>query len=159
MSQHLPGITAEEIARETLQIIPLVMQVMASEMRSTGHSVVGGHVRLLGTLHITPLTLTELAELNMVTPPTMSNTISALESRGWVRRTRSQSDRRIVLIELTDEGRRVYSEIDLQTRRKIMALIEPLDDAHKQTLMEGLSLLRRSFEAGLPDRLGSRRQP
>lgn len=144
-----PIISTEEIARHTLDIVPFLMQVMASEMRTTGHVVVGGHLRLLAELSIRSYTLSELADVNMVTPPTMSNTINALEGRGWVQRTRSQQDRRVVVIELTEEGRRVYGEIDTKTRDRVMELLEPLEPHEKETLLQGLTLLRKQFEAGI----------
>lgn len=144
-----PPIATEDIARDTLNIVPFLMQVMASEMRATGHVVVGGHLRLLAELSVRSFTLTELAEVNMVTPPTMSNTISALEGRGWVRRVRAHHDRRVVLVELTEAGRRVYEEIEAKTRQRIETLLEPLSHEERRILHAGLALLRRQFEAGV----------
>ena len=144
-----PHASTEEVVRQTLDIVPFLMQVMSSEMRSTGHIVVGGHLRLLAELTVGPFTLTDLAEINMVTPPTMSNTISAMEAKGWVRRSRSESDRRLVMIELTDDGRKVHEEIDGATRKRLITLLEPLSDENKTKLVEALEILRQQFEAGV----------
>jgi DNA-binding MarR family transcriptional regulator len=49
-----------------------------------------------------------------VTPPSMNRTLNALESAGYVERSRSAGDRRLVLVTLTDAGRQVV----LETRRR-----------------------------------------
>jgi DNA-binding MarR family transcriptional regulator len=141
--------STDEIARQALDIVPFLMLVMASEMRATGHVVVGGHLRLLGILSAGAMSLTQLADLNMVSAPTMSNTVTALESRGWMRRVRAEHDRRLVMIELTPAGLAVYDEIETQTRRRIVELLEPLAVHEREMLQNALGLLRHKFEAGL----------
>jgi DNA-binding MarR family transcriptional regulator len=145
--------STDDIARQALDIVPFLMVVMASEMRATGHVVVGGHLRLLGILSAGPMSLTQLADLNMVSAPTMSNTVTALESRGWMRRVRAEHDRRLVMIELTPEGFAVYDEIETQTRRRITELLEPLEPHQREMLQNALGLLRHKFEAGLFEHL------
>jgi DNA-binding MarR family transcriptional regulator len=138
-----------DIARQTLDIIPLVMQVMASEMRTTRQQMASSHLRLLGMLSFRPYTLTELAEQLSVTPATMSNTITAMEKRGWVTRTRSSEDRRVVLMSLTPTGAEALEDVQEQTRKRIGELLAGLPPSERHTLAEGLSILKRTFEAGL----------
>lgn len=138
-----------DIARQTLDIIPLVMQVMASEMRTTRQQMASSHVRLLGMLSFRPHTLTELAEQLSVTPATMSNAITAMEKRGWVTRTRSNEDRRVVIMSLTPIGAEALEDVQEQTRRRISELLANLPSSERHTLAEGLSILKRTFEAGL----------
>lgn len=142
-------VSSDDIARQTLELVPFLMQVMSAEMRSTKHTMVGGHLRLLGQLSLTSYTLTELADVNMVSAPTMSNTITALETRGWLRRTRNNHDRRVVMIELTDEGRQIYSEIDSKTRQRVREILDPLDDADKTTVHQALGVLRQALANGV----------
>jgi len=47
----------------------------------------------------------ELARLNGVDTGAMTRTLDRLEAKGLLRRTRSQEDRRVIKIELTDSGR------------------------------------------------------
>ena len=78
---------ARESAREILEIIPLVMRTVAAELRSAGEMPAPAHFGLLSILAARPRMLTELASLQGVSLPTMSNSISAMVERGWVRRT------------------------------------------------------------------------
>src|SRR5262249_32096513 len=77
---------ARETARELLKIMPLVMRTVAAELRSAGELPAPAHFPLLMMLNEQPRTLTELASLRGVSLPTMSNSITALVQRGWVRR-------------------------------------------------------------------------
>ena len=63
------------------------MRTVAAELRAAGEMPAPAHFGLLSMLSAQPRTLTELAALQGVSLPTMSNSISAMVERGWVRRT------------------------------------------------------------------------
>ena len=63
------------------------MRTVAAELRAAGELPAPAHFGLLTMLSEQPRTLTELAALQGVSLPTMSNSISAMAHRGWVRRT------------------------------------------------------------------------
>lgn len=125
------------------------MRVMSAEMRTSKHAPASGHVPLLGMLQSRPYTLHELAERASVSPPTMSSTVTTLEERGWVKRERSQEDRRIVWVSITPEGSHVLADIQNHVAKRIAALLEGLSDADKQHLIDGLTVLRDAFAAAL----------
>ena len=98
-------------AREILKIVPLVMRTVAAELRASGELPAPAHFRLLTMLSQQPRTLTELAALLGVSLPTMSNSISAMVQRGWVRRTSPTRDRRVVIIEVTPTGKAAVERV------------------------------------------------
>src|SRR5207244_11088929 len=102
---------ARESARDVLEIIPLVMRTVAAELRSAGELPAPAHFGLLSVLSERPRMLTELASLQGVSLPTMSNSISAMQERGWVRRGEPESDRRVVMIEVTPTGRAALDRV------------------------------------------------
>lgn len=142
-----------EIAQKILDIIPFVMRVMASEMRRAGFDIAPNQVSLLGILEDGPRTLTELAQLHSVSAATMSNTVTALEERGWVVRRRSEVDRRVVFVELSPEGQHIGDEIDAHTIQRITELLSDLDPREGELLIAGLSILGEKFIASLGERL------
>ncbi len=145
----MPQDTTIEIAYRTLDIIPLVMRVMSAEMRSSKHAPASGHMSLLGMLAQRPYMLNELAERHSVSSPTMSSTVTTLEERGWVKRERSTEDRRVVWVSITQEGRDVLDEIQHHVAVRIAALLDGLSEADQQHLIDGLTVLRDAFAAGL----------
>src|SRR5881397_4205223 len=92
---------ARETARDILEIIPIVMRTVTAELRAAGELPAPAHFGLLSILCERPRMLTELASLQGVSMPTMSNSISAMEERGWVRRAApTEADRRVAMIEV-----------------------------------------------------------
>src|SRR5260370_666366 len=77
---------ARESARDILEIIPLVMRTVAAELRAAGEMPAPAHFGLLAILCTQPRKLTDLASTQGVSLPSMSNSISAMAERGWVRR-------------------------------------------------------------------------
>lgn len=138
-------IQARDAAREIAAIIPLVMRTVAAELRRTDPGLAPPHFRLLGMLAHCPCNLSELADRQAVSLPTMSNSVTALEERGWVSRTRSSTDRRVVFIELTPAGQEVLAEVEHQTEARLAQLLAPLSQAEYDTLLAGLAILRNVF--------------
>jgi DNA-binding MarR family transcriptional regulator len=139
---------AREAARDILKIVPLVMRAVAAELRAAGELLAPAHFGLLSLLSAQPRTLTELAGLQGVSLPTMSNSISAMVQRGWVRRSEPMTDRRMVLIKVTPTGKGALERVGRVAERHIADLLEPLDAASRHRLQAGLALLRQVFGEG-----------
>src|SRR6478609_9454012 len=102
---------ARESARDLLEIVPLVMRTLAAELRAGGELPAPAHFALLALLVERPRSLSELASLRGVSLPTMSNSVTALVQRGWVRRGAPEHDRRVAVIEATSSGRAALERI------------------------------------------------
>jgi DNA-binding MarR family transcriptional regulator len=140
-------VTARESAREILKIVPLVMRTVAAELRAAGELPAPAHFGLLSLLTSQPnsVTLTELAALQGVSLPTMSNTISAMVGRGWVRRAAVGHDRRVVRVEVTPEGRATVRRVARSAETHLAELLAPLNPRGRQRLQSGLAVLSEVF--------------
>jgi DNA-binding MarR family transcriptional regulator len=177
---------ALETAREILHVMPLVMRTVVAGLRSAGELPAPAHFPLLVILKEQSRTLSELAELRGVSLPTMSNSISALVQRGWVRRVGAAAsfgtvaaaegskgsrrrnatapvnrvpDRRVVFVEVTAAGLAALDRVERAAERHLADVLGPLDLASRRRLTAGFSVLRRLFDtppAGLNRR---RREP
>src|SRR4051812_5852459 len=136
---------SRDVAREILKIIPLVMRTVAAELRAAGELPAPAHFGLLTLLTAQPRTLTELAALQGVSLPTMSNSISAMVERGWVRRSAPQKDRRVVLIEVTPTGKATVERVGRAAEAHLAVMLAPLDAAARRRLQGGLAVLRKIF--------------
>jgi DNA-binding MarR family transcriptional regulator len=134
-------------ARRVMEVIPLVMRTLALEMRSTGSLLAPVHCGLLIALAEGPHNLTELAEKQAVSLPTMSSSISTLEERGWVRRARDAHDRRVVYVELTPAGRVVLEKLTCSVAGRVGELLASLSATEREQLLVGLSILRGCFRS------------
>lgn len=140
-----------ELAHQTIGIVPFVMRFMSADLRNSKYGALAGHVSILGMLEQRPYTMKELAEVHMVSSPTMSSTVTTLEERGWLTRERSVDDRRVVWVRITPEGQAALDDMRGQTAEKIAALLDSLSDDQQALLGDGLKLLLGVFAAGMDD--------
>ena len=136
---------SRDSAREILKIVPLVMRTVAAELRAAGELPAPAHFHLLMMLSQQPRTLTELAALQGVSLPTMSNSISAMVQRGWVKRSAPTRDRRVVIIEVTPNGKAAVDRVGRSAETHLAEVLAPLDAAARKRLQAGLAVLRSVF--------------
>jgi len=136
-----------EAAREVLRTIPLVMRAVAVRLRQANPEIVPAHYRTLMILSEHNRSLGQLANMQHVSLPTISNTITTLEERGWVSRTRSQTDKRVIQVALTSNGKRVVKSANEHAESYIAALLANLSGEEEKTLCQGLATLHTVFEA------------
>ena len=124
------------------KIIPLVMRTVAAELRAAGEMPAPAHFGLLSILSASARGCSrELAAMQGVSLPTMSNSISAMVERGWVRRTapRRRSARR------DDRG-------DQRRARPRSTAWAAAREAHLADVLAPLDLARPQAAAGRPRR-------
>jgi len=137
---------AQQLAKQLLEIIPSVMRYLAAEIRASGHLPSPAQFGVMVTLAYHPCNLSSLAEENGVSLPTMSSTINTLVERGWVRRSRSTVDRRVVNVDITESGMNHLLEIQSHAEQKLMTLLDPVNDLDREQLSAGLEILSNVFD-------------
>ena len=89
----------------------------------------------------------ELAEEFGVSPPAMTILIGGLESRGWVRRTRTGNDRRAVRVVLTGKARRVLDAVESRRARTMRSAIAPVPSERRKELARTLEVIGTRLRA------------
>lgn len=134
-----------QLAQQILEIFPLVMRSLAADMRQVSQLYHTAHFHLLWALEHRSYTLSELAEMRSVSLPTISNSITILEDRGWVRRVRSGEDRRKVAVEMTEAGQEMLNHIRQHNVHRVAEVIANLTSDDEAKISEGLLILRAAF--------------
>lgn len=125
--------------------------------RTRGSTLPRGMRSVVFTLAFGPLRISEIAREEGIGQPAATRVVARLEALGLVRRERSATDRRIVMVTLTDRGR---TELDLlrgQSRRLLREALRgrsARELRRMQAAAEALAVLtewtleqERSFEA------------
>jgi DNA-binding MarR family transcriptional regulator len=97
------------------------------------------------------LSPTRLFKGLMLSSAGITSRLDRLEKRGYVKRNRHPSDRRGVLVELTDEGRKVLEEAVAANASHERELVAGLDVAERRSLAGLLRKLLASLEPNGPD--------
>ena len=87
----------------------------------------------------TALSVSELADLLMITPAGITHLINPLEDRGYIKRLQDRNDRRIVLIGLTDKGTEVAEALIAEVEEQLIGLVNHLGEEDSKTLVHLMS--------------------
>jgi DNA-binding MarR family transcriptional regulator len=95
------------------------------------------------------LTIGDIQEYILSSPSTASTVVAKLEGDGYVTRTRSREDNRVVFVELTDDGREIAARTPMQGVPLLRRRLEALPEADLQRINDALSDILRLME--VPD--------
>lgn len=139
----------DDCAREILDVVPLVMRVLRSEMRShrsRGLSV--PHFRVLAFLDKNEgASLSAVADSVGLRLPSMSTLVNGLVDRGLVTRAPSASDRRRLALCLTARGRSNLETARRATQARLSDLLREISTENQATVASAMQILRPLFEA------------
>jgi MarR family 2-MHQ and catechol resistance regulon transcriptional repressor len=91
-----------------------------------------------------PMQMNRLGEFMLVAPANVTGLVDRMERKGYVRRRRDPSDRRLYMVELTELGARIFRSISTRFRQYARGLGSPLTE---EELRSTLAALRKVMEA------------
>ena len=92
-----------------------------------------------------PKNMSSVAKLLSVTVGTLTISVNNLVKKGYIHRVRSNEDRRVVLIFLTDKGKKAFNHHKKFHEDMIQSLIAGLSDKEINTLVTALTNLKEFF--------------
>ncbi|MGW6860761.1 MarR family winged helix-turn-helix transcriptional regulator [Streptomyces xanthophaeus] len=98
------------------------------------------------------INLTRLAEEIDATTPATSRLCDRLEAAGLLQRDRADSDRRGVILTLTQHGRRAMDFLNEQRCRAILEVLERVPAEQRREFLNGLRSFSRAADPDLPAR-------
>ena len=114
------------------------------------HDLTGPQLSVIKLLAgIGDLSLTELSESMQTKNSTVTGIIDRMENAGLVRRIRSETDRRVVMIRLTPKGRTLAGSIPIEPMQAFRRALETLTGPEQKTLLKILSKLEKQVRAEL----------
>ncbi len=93
-----------------------------------------------------PKNMTSVAKALSVTTGTLTISVNSLVKKGFVERVRSEEDRRVVLISLTEKGKQIYRKHQRFHEELVESIVKQLDDEEKVLLQKVLSNLNHYFK-------------
>ena len=139
--------SAEECARQILEIVPLVMAAIRNEIRShRGSELSVPQFRVLIFLNRHEgASLSDIAEHIGLTLPSMSKMIDGLLARNMVTRHMHLEDRRRVTLALTALGRGSMQSAYKATESRLAERLVVLPAAERRTIIEAMQVLESIF--------------
>lgn len=92
-----------------------------------------------------PRNMSAVAKLLSITVGTLTIAVNNLVKKGYIERVRSKEDRRVVLVSLTEKGKKAYQHHKRFHEEMIQSLLKGLSEQEISTLVTALTNLREFF--------------
>jgi len=118
-----------------------IFYVLAEQSRKAEHEtgLTGSQLWVIRILDGTsPMKVTDLARRMYLHPATMVGLLDRLEAKGLVQRTRSDTDRRVVHVTITDQGLTMVRNSPEVAQGMIVKGLEPLAEKKVKVVSDGL---------------------
>ena len=124
------------LAEQLLRLTRRVHRIQKRHLQECGLGITPAQSRLLRTLahYSSPPRMADLAERLEVVPRAVTTLVDGLESSGKVRRVPDPTNRRVIRIELTDDGRGALRELHGARRSAAEEILAPLTDEQREVL-------------------------
>jgi DNA-binding MarR family transcriptional regulator len=97
-----------------------------------------------------PMPMSRLGEHMLVAPANVTGLVDRMEERGYVRRRRDPSDRRLYIIEPTERGARLYRIISTRFRQYMRNIGSPLSEEELLGAVASLAKVKKRID-GMPE--------
>lgn len=133
--------TSGQLAEQLLRLTRRLHRAQKRYLDPVG--ITPAQSRLLRTVahYEAPPRMADLAEHLEVVPRAVTTLVDALETNGAVRRVPDPSNRRVIRIELTDQGRSTLRALRDARRAAVEDVLAPLDDDQREVLGDLLAEL------------------
>jgi DNA-binding MarR family transcriptional regulator len=131
----------EELARSIFGLyLPMVKCFRKAFTERSGVSM--GQFRVLALIEFESVRhVTKLAERNLVSQPAMSKTIDALVQAGYVERTESREDRRLIELHVTSKGRKAMSAVYNRAAKELVPALTKISAEKQKQLTVALDIV------------------
>lgn len=143
MASRMPVNQSGATAALLLGVSMSFMKKLTALMRQSAPDLDPTQGGVLARIGEGPCRMSDLAQHQCVRLPTISRSVSSLVKRGLVERWVPENDRRITMVGLTDEGRRLVDTLMRAAQANTESLLHGLSGREHDMVQEALSVLDR----------------
>jgi len=138
----------ENIYVELQEIFQLFMRKLGDEWnKQMPKGIAKSHAFILVKLHENgPMKVSDLATELCITPGGMTGLSDKLLTLGYIKRKRSETDRRIVELEITEEGIEILQTIKKLNRELTEKLFDGFSETDAEHLVKLIKLIIRNID-------------
>lgn len=146
------GVKSVEEANKAVSVVQLMKKVMGKIKHRIGEHfkemhLTGPQGMLIGTLsRHGEMKVSELSEKLGLSNSTVSGILDRLENQGFVERTRSKEDRRVVYIKVTEECRKHSQKHFEEINKVIEQMMDKATPEELDIILEGMNTLEKVMD-------------
>ncbi len=93
------------------------------------------------------VTMRELSDMQMLSHGATTGLVDRMINMDLLERTRSEEDRRVVYVCLSEKGREIFRQITERRTQYLAPILDQLDTSQEQMILEALTILEARFKA------------
>ena len=133
--------TVNAVIAELNQISFLDFQGALKRFHAGSLSII--HLNLLMLLRFNgPLTMSRLAELLDVSVASATGIVDRMEKKGVIERRRSEEDRRVVEVSVSEQGQQVFTTMQAEREARMARMLSSVSQKDLLALLTGLRAVR-----------------
>lgn len=133
------------VYREFMHTARNIRKDVSAVLKARG--LTGSQYAVLEAIPEEGIALSAIAKVIWREPSNITGIVDRLEQSNWIRRGKDPEDRRVIRVYLTDEGKRMLSEINAIFPMNIQRRLAVLTHAEKEQLLAILSKLKHAEES------------
>jgi MarR family transcriptional regulator, organic hydroperoxide resistance regulator len=136
--------TIEDISENVIGILPVILKKLISFIdEGTNLELSHYHFAILGMISkFGPLSVSEIGRRLLISKPQMTAMLDKIVDYGLVSRTQIPEDRRVVIISLTSEGRKVLNRAIANLQSNVAVKMAKLSESDLQAFSEALKTIK-----------------
>jgi DNA-binding MarR family transcriptional regulator len=139
------GVTDTELASDLVVHAARLVRAVRRELELPAGT------RIISLLdEVGPLGITQLAELDRCSQPTMSAAVAQLVDQGWVTKAPNPADARGTVVTLSDAGRAELARVRRLHGERVAALVDAHPDLTTEDLATAVAVLQGILQKGTP---------
>jgi len=124
-----------------------ILEIEGKSLRDSGSELTITEIHTINAVgEERPRTMTEISRDLNITMGTLTTGVDKLIKKGYLLRKRTEEDKRVVLVELTEKGRNAKKMHDAFHKDMIDSIINNLDEAEEELLAQSLQKLMNFFD-------------
>ena len=142
-----------ELLVTTYRAIHVIEETMLSDLSNESLSIREMHIiEAIGSSDLDPhlraqgRTITEIAQMQGISAPSVTVAVKKLERKGYVCKSRGKDDGRRIYVRLTDLGRRADISHRYFHRQMVHAVARAMPESDRAALIDGLEVLNEFFQ-------------
>jgi MarR family transcriptional regulator, organic hydroperoxide resistance regulator len=140
----------EEVGEVVQKLVRVLQMFERDQVKIYGFTSTQCYV-LLEILKVKSLTMNELSDKLNLNTSTMTRVIDNLVRDEYIKRTRDENDRRIVLVSLTDKGNEAAMTLNESVNNYYKKIIASLPQGEVESVLNSVNILLDAFRKANPN--------
>lgn len=149
-SQEIENCCVDEVGQMIQKLVRVLQLFERDQIKAYGFTTSQCYA-ILELYKSKSLTMNELSEKMNLNSSTMTRILDNLVRDKYISRDKDNSDRRAVIVSLTESGKNVAMDLDIAVKNYYQKIISNIPEGQVDNILKSVSILQQAFEKANPN--------